>query len=248
MSHLDQVGYVLIGIVAIIYSSAGFGGGSSYLAIMALMNLPFETYPTLALICNLIVVFSSTLLFIKNKLINWKKVIPWILFSIPSAFLGGLIHLPEKIFLVLLSALLFWAGIKIVFKKIERSGHTPNKLQQALIGVILGLVSGLVGIGGGIFLSPVMTYWNMEKAKNIAITTTLFIFFNSLAGLVGKLSVTKNFNDILKYWPILLIVFIGGQIGNRWCVYKATDKQLTTLAGVLSIIASCSLFYKYLSF
>jgi uncharacterized membrane protein YfcA len=232
--------------VAIIYSSAGFGGGSSYLSLMALMNLPYQTYPTLALICNLIVVTASTLRFIKNKMVNWKKIIPWILLSIPLSYLGGTIHLSEKIFISILAILLFLTGIRILLNNhsLHLSTFVPSFFQYTVIGGMLGLISGIVGIGGGIFLSPLMTYWKIDIPKNIAITTTLFIFFNSLSALISKAHHFDNFHETLNYWPILLIVFVGGQIGNRWCVYKAIDKQLTTLAGILSVLAATTLFAK----
>jgi uncharacterized membrane protein YfcA len=89
-----------------------------------------------------------------------------------------------------------------------------------------------------------MTWWKLERAKNIAITTTLFIFFNSLAALLAKIGSSDHLKVSMKYWPVLLVVFLGGQIGNRWCVYKATDKELTKAAGLLSILASLTLIYK----
>lgn len=244
---LQIIGAIFMGIVAVIYSSAGFGGGSSYISIMALINLPYQTYPTLALICNLIVVTASSMRFIKNKMIDWKNILSWIIISIPMAFIGGKIRLPEKYFIGLLALLLLFAGTRILLNNHRSSSnYVPTYFQRSLIGGFLGLISGIVGIGGGIFLSPIMTYWKMDKAKNIAITTTLFIFVNSLSALIGKFHNTEKFHEALIYWPILLIVFIGGQIGNRWCVYKASDKELTTVAGALSILASCTLFYKIL--
>jgi uncharacterized membrane protein YfcA len=237
--------------VAVIYSSAGFGGGSTYLSILAIMNLPYQAYPTLALICNLIVVTSSTVRFIKKNLVEWKKISSWIVLSIPMAFLGAKIHLPEKLFLILLASLLMFSGARIIFNNIEsqklkHSSHSyhPTILQRTFIGGILGLVSGIVGIGGGIFLSPIMNYWNMDKTKNIVIATTLFIFFNSLSSLIARFQSPEKFITALNYWPVLIIVFVGGQLGNRWCVYSATDKQLTLIAGSLSILASFSLVFK----
>jgi uncharacterized membrane protein YfcA len=227
-----------------IYSSAGFGGGSSYLAVMALMNLPFQTYPTLALLCNLIVVTGSVIRFIKNKMINWKKTVPWIILSIPLSYVGGLIKMPEKLFISILALLLFITGIRIILNNLKTRLFKPSSILKAFIGGILGLISGMVGIGGGIFLSPLMAYWKMDKAKNIAITTTIFIFVNSFAGLIGKLSQTINILSLSNYWPILLSIFIGGQIGNHWCVYKATEKQLTILTGSLSLLASFTLLTK----
>lgn len=205
-----------------------------------------ESFPLNALI----VVSGSTIRFLKNKMINWKKILPWVLLSIPMAFLGGLVHLPEKFFLPLLAILLLFTGIRIIFnnyqntKSTNTTSYNPNFLESISLGAFLGFISGIVGIGGGIFLSPIMTYWKMDEAKNIAIVTTLFIFVNSLSALLGKLHNLENFESAIIYWPILLIVFAGGQIGNHWCVYKATDKQLTTLTGALSILASFALLYK----
>lgn len=236
-----------MGVVAVIYSSAGFGGGSSYISLMALMNLPYQTYPTLALFCNLIVVTASAIRFIRNKMVVWNKILPWIILSVPMAFVGGLVHLPENLFIALLATLLFFSGVRILMN--DRHATTPiapHMLQSTFIGGILGLISGIVGIGGGIFLSPIMTYWKMDTAKNVSIATTLFIFFNSLSALMGKLHNVEFFYKAANYWPLLFIVFIGGQIGNHWCVYKATDKQLTILAGSLAVLASFTLVSKIL--
>lgn len=235
-------------LVAMIYSSAGYGGGSSYLAIMAMINLPYKTYPILALLCNLIVVSGSSIKYIKNKLINWKKVLPWIIPSIPFAILGSQIHLPEKFFLSILAILLFIAGIRIILNNFKKNQSPyflkPNLLVSTFIGSLLGLISGIVGIGGGIFLSPIMNYWKMDLAKNIAIITTLFIFFNSFFALVGKVQYFDQFLLAIHYWPFILAVFIGGQIGSHWCIYKATEKEVAILSGILSIIASITLILK----
>lgn len=245
---LQVIGFFATFLIAMIYSSAGYGGGSSYLSIMAMINIPYKTYPTLALICNLIVVSGSAFKFLKQKLIEWKKIFPWIIPSIPLAYFGSRTHMPEKSFISLLSLLLFIAGLRIILNNLSKKEsvqiHVPGKIKTSLIGGSLGMISGIVGIGGGIFLSPLMHYWKMDRARNIAIMTTLFIFFNSLSGLIGKMQDPDKFLMSFNYWPFLLAVFVGGQVGSHWCLYKASEKEIAIISGALSIIASITLWVK----
>lgn len=203
-------------LVALFYSLVGFGGGSSYLALLTLFHVPYALIPILALICNLIVVSGSTWQFYQKKMINLKLIRPLIMSSVPMSFIGGLFPLDEKTFLNLLSFTLIVAGLRLWLVKSynETDNSIPSQKALILIGGMLGLLSGLVGIGGGIFLAPILLNLRWGKPKEVAAVCSLFILLNSLAGISGHL--IKSVPDSLViYWPLLLAVFLGGQIGSR---------------------------------
>src|SRR5258705_4671965 len=179
-------------VIAFIYASVGFGGGSSYLAILALYGLPFKEMRLIALICNIIVVTGGTIIFIRNKQVNWKKILPLALVSVPMAFLGATLKLSQDTFFVILGCCLVVAAVLLWIK--TRSGDTENVItgkdnyvKDGLTGGAIGFLSGMVGIGGGIFLSPLLNLIKWHTAKKIAATASVFIFVNSVAGIAGQL-------------------------------------------------------------
>jgi len=223
--------------IAVIYSSVGFGGGSSYLAVMALFSFPFLLMPKISLVCNIIVVSGGSLIFFKHGYLKIKKVWPFVIGSIPLSFLGGMIQIEKKFFLILLGFCLLTAGVNLWFfskaKTYNGSLRTSKKIADKnirfffplLIGSILGFISGLVGIGGGIFLSPVLFILNWGRAKEIAATSSFFILVNSVFGLLGQFSsITKIGNSELIFLILLgVMVFAGGQIGSRLGSIKLSE-------------------------
>ena len=206
-------------VIAVLYSSVGFGGGSSYLAVLALTGLAFTQIRATALLCNIIVVFGNVIYFQKQKRYNYKKVIPLILFSIPFAFIGGYLKISQTFFFILLGFTLLFAAITMwISKKIvtsEEKSTKTNSKKNAGFGGLIGFISGMVGIGGGIFLAPLLHLTNWDTPKKIAATASLFILVNSIAGLGGQY-LNPEFTIDWKLTSILLItVFIGGQIGSR---------------------------------
>jgi len=173
-------------LIALIYSSAGFGGGSSYLAVLSLGSLEFIEMRMIALTCNIVVVLSSVFLFSKHQYIKWQKILPLLVLSVPLAFLGGSIKLEARFFFLLLGASLFISAVlmlvnqKITYRKLPR-------FSNGLIGGGIGFLSGMVGIGGGIFLSPLLHLTQWDRPKVIAATCATFIFVNSIAGLTGQI-------------------------------------------------------------
>ena len=161
---------VLFFITAILYSSVGFGGGSTYLALLLIWEIPYYIFPVIALICNIIVVSGNSFNYIRAGNHNFKLLIPFLLGSIPFAFFGGSIKIEKEIFEILLFFVLSIAGILLLInnKSYEKNNLIINKLNSIysfIIGSILGLVSGIVGIGGGIFLSPILFLLKAEKPK-----------------------------------------------------------------------------------
>lgn len=232
-------------IIAVLYSASGFGGGSSYLATLALFPIEFTSIRFIALLCNIIVVTGSSYLFYKSGLLKFKRLAPLIGLSIPMSFLGGSFKLESTTFFIVLGITLFIASLSMLFT----SKITRKKLplfSNAIIGGGIGFISGLVGIGGGIFLSPVLHISRWHNPKIIAATTALFILVNSIAGLFGQ--VLNNDINIENYLLIylLLAVFIGGQIGSRLTIKKLKPIIVRRISAFLILSVSIRILYQYL--
>ena len=210
---------ILFIVTATLYSSVGFGGGSTYLAVLLLWGIPYTIFPVIALSCNIIVVSGNCFNYIRAGNLNLKLLIPYLIGSVPLAFIGGSLQIDKDLFEIFLFLVLSLAGILLLFKfksyddKEENYRKIPIII-SILIGAILGLVSGVVGIGGGIFLSPILFLLRAGKPKHIVTAASLFILINCLSGIFGQLTKNAVFDEISNYWLLLLAVFIGGQIGN----------------------------------
>ena len=210
---------ILFFVTAILYSSVGFGGGSTYLALLLLWDFPYFIFPVIALSCNIIVVSGNCFNYIRAGNLNLKLLIPYLIGSIPLAFFGGSLSVDKEFFEILLFVVLTIAGILLLFKfksyddKAETYRKIP-KIIAIIIGGILGFISGVVGIGGGIFLSPILFLIKAGKPKHIITTASIFILINSISGIIGQITKVSVLDGIQNYWLLLLVVLIGGQIGN----------------------------------
>ena len=240
---------LLFFIVSILYSSVGFGGGSSYLAILALTGIVFTQIRATALLCNIIVVTGNVYLFILRKEIDWKKIIPLVLISIPLAFLGGKLKISQYLFFILLGFTLVFAAITMwISKKIISSDKHQTKTntpKNIAFGGVIGFISGMVGIGGGIFLAPLLHLTNWDTPKKIAATASLFILVNSVAGLVGQYSNPDFFIDWNLTSFLLITVLVGGQIGSRMSNTYFTPIQLKKATAILIAFVGIRILLKY---
>ena len=206
-------------LTATLYSSVGFGGGSTYLALLLIWDVPYLIFPVIALFCNIVVVSGNCFNYIKAGNINLKILTPYLISSVPLAFVGGSLSIDKDFFEILLFIILTLAGIMLLLKfksfdeKIEVYKKIP-KIMAILIGGTIGFISGVVGIGGGIFLSPILLLVRVDSTKNIATAASLFILINSISGLAGQFTKTSTINEIYSYWPLFLLVLLGGQLGN----------------------------------
>ena len=210
---------ILFFVTAILYSSVGFGGGSTYLAILLIWGIPYYIFPVIALCCNIIVVSGNCFSYIRAKNLNLKILIPYLIGSIPLAFIGGSLPIEKKIFEILLFLILSIAGILLLlnFKSYDDKEESYRKVPiviSILIGGVLGFISGVVGIGGGIFLSPILFLIRAARPKHIVTAASVFILINSISGIIGQITKVSVLDDIQNYWLLLLVVLIGGQIGN----------------------------------
>jgi len=210
---------ILFLVTAILYSSVGFGGGSTYLALLLIWGVPYFIFPVIALSCNIIVVSGNCFNYIRTGNLNLKLLLPYLIGSIPLAFVGGSLPVEKRLFEILLFLVLMAAGILLLinFKSYDDKEENYRKIPipvSILIGGVLGFISGIVGIGGGIFLSPILFLIRAGRPKHIVTTASLFILINSVSGIIGQLTKNAVINEIPNYWYLLVAVLIGGQLGN----------------------------------
>ena len=240
---------ILFFITAVLYSSVGFGGGSTYLALLLIWDVPYYIFPIIALFCNIIVVTGNSINYVRAGNHNFKLLIPFLIGSIPLAFIGGTLIVKKEIFEILLFLVLSIAGLLLLInnKSYEDKNIIIKKLHlffSILIGSVLGLISGIVGIGGGIFLSPILFLLKADKPKNIVTTASLFILINSIFGVLGQLTKENILNEIILYWPLFLIVLIGGLFGNYLNLKIFSNRVLALITSLLVIFVAIRMAFK----
>jgi len=209
---------ILFFVTAILYASVGFGGGSTYLALLLILNVPYYIFPVIALICNIFVVSGNSFNYIRAGNLNLKLLTPYLIGSIPLAYIGGSLQIDKNLFEIFLFLILTFAGTMLLINFKSYDDDTTYKnipvIISILIGGILGFVSGVVGIGGGIFLSPILFLIKAGKPKHIVTAASLFILINSIVGVIGQLTKNIVLTEVSNYWYLFLAVMIGGHIGN----------------------------------
>ena len=233
---------ILFLVTAILYSSVGFGGGSTYLALLLIWGVPCFIFPVIALSCNIIVVSGNCFNYIRAGNLNLRLLIPYLIGSIPMAYIGGSLPIEKRLFEILLFLVLAIAGVLLLFNfnsydDKEKSYRKIPIVISILIGTVLGFISGLVGIGGGIFLSPILFLIRAGKPKHIVTTASLFILINSISGIIGQLTKNDVLVEVLNYWYLLAAVLIGGQVGNflNLIIFSTRILALTTAFLVLFV-------------
>ena len=239
-------------ITAIFYSSVGFGGGSTYLALMLIWDIPYYIFPILALICNIIVVSGNSINYVRSGNLNLKLLTPYLIGSIPFAFFGASMTITKELFEILLFVILIIAGIFLLiesksFNDDQIKINSIPKIISLLIGSIIGFTSGIIGIGGGIFLSPILFLMKAGYPKQIATTASLFILINSIFGVAGQLTKDIVFDEFLNFWPLFIAVLIGGQIGNFLNIKFLSGKTLAIITSLLVIFVAIRMGLRLLS-
>jgi len=243
---------ILFFVTALIYSSVGFGGGSTYLAILLIWGVPYTIFPVIALVCNIIVVSGNSINFLRSKNINFNLLFPYLIGSIPFAFIGGSITIEKSLFEILLFCVLFVAGI---FLLIESKSFSEEKIKinqipkliSISIGSIIGFISGIVGIGGGIFLSPLLFLMKAGYPRHITSSASLFILINSIFGIAGQLTKDQILDQVIIYWPLFLWVLVGGQIGSVLNIKFLPNKILALLTSFLVIFVAIRIGIKLIA-
>lgn len=239
-------------VTAALYASVGFGGGSTYTALLALTGTDYRILPAISLICNIVVVTGGTIRFARAGLVPWRRVLPLVLVSAPFALLGGLTPIRQAAFMALLGLSLLVAGSLMLFQR-ERAGEgarMPRRAARgsdAALGGAIGYLSGVVGIGGGIFLAPLLNLTRWDSPKPIAATASLFILVNSIAGLIGqllKLGDAGTLPALTAYWPLALAVLIGGQIGGIASIRLLSATLVRRATAVLVLYVAAQLLWR----
>jgi uncharacterized protein len=237
--------YSLLFVVAFLYAAVGHGGGSGYLALMAIFSIAPDVMKPTALLLNLFVSLTSFIQFYRGKHFNWKIFLPFAIASIPMAFVGGMITADTFIYkkilglllLIPIARFLFFANTSVTDLK------KPNTVLSLLIGAAIGFLSGLIGIGGGIILSPVLLLLKWANMKQAAAISALFIFVNSLSGLAGQF--TKGVHFSQDMYAYVVIAFTGGICGAYFGSVRFNQSVLKYLLAVVLMVAAYKLLFTH---
>ena len=241
--HSEIFFYVLLFIIAMLYASVGHGGASGYLALMALFSYAPDTMRPTALILNLFVSFTSFLQYYRGGHFRWKLFWPFAIASIPAAFIGGMIVMDAKLYKIILGILLLFSVVRLGGMKFEES---KNENQQSfvlslIIGGIIGILSGMIGIGGGIILSPVILLLHWANMKQTAAVSAIFILVNSIAGLAGLFTRSFHFSPDMAW--MIVVAFVGGLTGSYIGAMKFKGEFLRKVLAFVLLIASIKLLF-----
>ncbi|WP_346238264.1 sulfite exporter TauE/SafE family protein [Niabella insulamsoli] len=234
--------FILLFVVAFLYASVGHGGASGYLALMAIFGVATAVMKPTALLLNLFVSMVSFIQFYRGGYFKAKLFLPFALASIPLAFVGGLIHVDASFYKKILGLLLLIPIARFIFFQNIKTQNTktPNLPLALLIGAAIGLLSGLIGIGGGIILSPVLLLLGWANMKEAAAVSALFIFVNSSAGLAGQLTQGVQFTD--QMYACVIVAFSGGLFGAYFGALKFKHDVLRYVLSTVLLVAVFKLF------
>lgn len=240
-------------VTALLYSSVGFGGGSTYTALLVFSGLQISLVPIVSLACNLTVTSSGTWKAHRAGLYDRSAVWPILACSVPAAFLGGLTPISETSLILLLGLSLLFASAQLAWTTFgpQRATDAPKAQRPRwvapMIGTGIGYLSGLVGIGGGIFLAPVLHMIGWDTPRRIAALATAYIAANSMAGLAGKfiaLSGSESLASVTSFWPLLLAVLIGSWFGHRFMLGVFPERLIKGLTAALIFVVAVRLLMR----
>ncbi len=245
--------YILIPLfflTAILYSSAGLGGGTTYLALLALFSFSYTSIPIFALSCNILVVSGGFWHFYRAGHFRLKNVLPFLITSIPLAYLGGSLSISKKVFSLLLAISLACAAFRLFLRDEEKALQELSWKEAYILGLpvggLIGFLSGLIGIGGGIFLSPLLMLFRWANSKQAAAAASLFILVNSISGLLGQLSKGASFEALPSLLPLLIAVFLGSQVGARLGAFQLSKFTLQRVSAVILLFSSARILAGFL--
>lgn len=229
-------------VVAFLYSSVGHAGASGYIAVMTLFGLTPAVIKPAALVLNILVASLTAFQFWKAGHFSWRLFWPFALLSAPFAFLGGYINLPTHIFKLLVGIVLLYSAVRFLIEpKGDQEPHEPSKPVALSVGAGIGLVSGLTGTGGGIFLTPVVIFMRWARTKTASAVSALFILVNSISGLAGNISSTRQLP--LFALPMVAAAVSGGAVGSYLGSRQFSPYFIKKLLAVVLTIAGIKLIF-----
>ncbi len=233
--------------VAALYATAGFGGGSAYVAILALAGVPHTDLPSVSLLCNFIVVTGGVLYFVRGGHVVPSLAAPFIVGALPASYAAGTLDVSSNVFSAVAALCLAIAGAHMFFTP-ERLGRKGRDIPARRLwafglpaGVMLGAATGLTGIGGGVILAPILGYAKWGAPREIAAATTILIWMTSMGGLVGQFTRHGGWDYLWPYAPLFLAVFLGGQLGSYFAAARAPVQLIRRATAVVLLIAAASL-------
>ena len=240
-------------LVAAAYSSVGFGGGSTYNALLILSGTDFMLVPSIALTCNILVVSGGVYHYTRSGSLSLGRLLPYIVLSIPMAWLGGRLPVSEQVFTGLLGFSLLVAAVQMLLKhdsSVRAAPHSTARhwLTAAPLGGFIGLLAGITGIGGGIFLAPLIYLFHLAPARTVAGITSGFILVNSIAGLAGQLMKAGDYSPVEGWWqawPLFIAVVIGGQAGSHLGAYHLPESWIKRLTALLMLYVAARLIWRW---
>jgi len=240
-------------LAAMAYASVGFGGGSTYNALLILSGMDYRLVPAIALSCNILVVSGGVYHYARAGSLSAGHLLPFIVLSVPMAWLGGSLAVSEQVFIGLLGFSLLVASVQMLLKSQtepiqQQKPGTRYWLVAAPVGGIIGFLAGVTGIGGGIFLAPVIYFLHLAPARTVAGITSGFILVNSIAGLSGQLMKTGEYSPLegwIQAWPLFIAVIIGGQIGSHLGAYKLPETWIKRLTAILMLYVAVRLVWRW---
>lgn len=241
-------------LTAIAYASVGFGGGSTYNALLVLTGVDYQLIPAIALSCNIIVVMGGVFHQVRAGHLTFTVLLPYIVLSVPMAWLGGRLPVSEQLFIGLLGFSLLLAAVQMLLRpQVSMSPLMENKARLWLtavpLGGVIGFLAGVTGIGGGIFLAPVVYMMHLATPRTIVGITSGFILFNSMAGLAGQMMKAGDYSPqqgMLEAWPLFVAVLIGGQLGSRLGIHKLPEIWVKRLTAVLILYVAVRLIWRWI--
>ena len=242
-------------VTALLYSTAGFGGGSTYNALLVLSGADYRAVPVIALVCNILVVALGSWRFAKADAVPWRRIWPMFAASVPLAWLGGRIEVPKLVFIGLLAVSLIVAGLAMLWRappdNVFADSDSPEPRagwREPVIGGALGFLAGITGIGGGIFLAPILHLIRWGKARDIAGTAAGFILVNSIAGIFGQLAKSDGFDRLAALSANALLfpaVIVGGLIGSAIGATRLSPRALSIATAILILYVGGQLAYRF---
>lgn len=238
--------------ISLVYSIVGFGGRNSYIALLGFYAIPIKEMYFIALLCNIIVVSVCAFVFLKKYQLDWKRVFPIVILSIPFSFLGAGIKVAHSNLFLILGVNLLIVGVALWIKSKGRQVYMVAKtdkytyLKDAFIGAYIGFLSSMLGIGGGIFLAPLLNFRKWDNPKKIATIAALFILANSICSFsIILYDLPKDINYI-RLASLCIAVFVGGQIGSRLGVYKLSVMVIRRLTALIVVITGLEVLSHHL--
>lgn len=247
-------------LTALLYAMVGFGGGSTYSALLILGGTDYQLLPAISLSCNIIVVAGGVWHFGRDGALPWVRFWPFVVLSVPMAWIGGSLRISETVFVGLLGMVLLVSGLAMLWQSLRPGPQAAQVAQVARgwgaggrlfawsAGALIGLLSGIVGIGGGIFLAPLLHLTAWGSARSIAAASSLFILLNSVAGLGGQLFKLENIarlGELTTYAWLVVAVLLGGQIGSRVGANNLPGQKIRMLTGILVVAVGLRLLFRF---